>query len=79
MYNEEEPESNATNQCSIQPRPPKGAWMVWKKYLGFMMTSQTTISLRHPLGEWKEASPMTPWQYHEPSDQLYFQHSQGTT
>jgi hypothetical protein len=54
MYNEDEPESYATNQWPIQPIPPKGAWMIWKKYLGFMVTSQTTLALRHPLGKWKE-------------------------
>jgi hypothetical protein len=35
--------------------------------------------LRQPLGKWKEESPRTPWKYNEPSDCLYFQHSQGTT
>jgi hypothetical protein len=79
MYNGNEPESDATNQCPIQPRPPKGAWTIWNKYLGFMVTPQTTLALQQPLGEWKEAPPRTPWKYHEPSDPLYFQHSQGTT
>jgi hypothetical protein len=27
----------------------------------------------------EELPPMTPWQYHEPSDCLYFRHDQGTT
>jgi hypothetical protein len=31
MYNGDEPESDATNQWKIQPRPPKGAWATWKK------------------------------------------------
>jgi hypothetical protein len=79
MYNGDEPESDATNQWPIQPIPPNRAWMIWKKYLGFMVKSQTTLALRQPLGKWKEASPRTPWKYHEPSDRLYFQHSQGTT
>jgi hypothetical protein len=79
MYNGDEPESDVTNQWPIQPRPPKGAWTIWKKYLGFMVTSQTTIGLRQPLGKWKEESPRIPWQYNELSDRLYFQHSQGTT
>jgi hypothetical protein len=61
MYNGDEPESDSTNQWPIQPRPPKGAWTIWKKYLGFMVTSQTTLSLRQPLGKCKEASPKTPW------------------
>jgi hypothetical protein len=78
MYNGEEPESDTTNQWLIQPHPPKGAWMIWKKYLGFMVTSQTTLSLSHPPGKWKEVSPRNPWQYHEPSNRLQFQHSQGT-
>jgi hypothetical protein len=79
MYNGDEPESDATNQWPIQPKPPKWGWTIWKKYLGFMVTSQTTLDLRQPLGKWKEKSPRTPWKYHEPSDRLYFQHSQGTT
>jgi hypothetical protein len=79
MYNGDAPESDATNQWPIQPRPPKGAWTIWKKYLGFMVKSQTTLVLRQPLGKWKEESPRTPWKCHEPSDRLYFQHSQGTT
>jgi hypothetical protein len=79
MYNGGEPESDATNQWTIQPRPPKSAWKICKKYLGFMLTPQTMMALRHPLGKWKEESPRTPWKYHEPSDRLYFQHSQGTT
>jgi hypothetical protein len=79
MYNGDAPESDATNQWPIQPRPPKGAWTIWNKYLGFMVMSQTTLILRQPLGKWKEESPRTPWKYHEPSDCLYFQHSQGTT
>jgi hypothetical protein len=48
IYNEEEPESDATNQWPIQPIPPitpKGAWVVWEKYLGFILTSQPTVSL----------------------------------
>jgi hypothetical protein len=60
MYNGDAPERNATNQWSIQPRPPKGASTIWKKYLGFMVTSQTTLILRKPLGKWKEESPRTP-------------------
>jgi hypothetical protein len=79
MYNGDAPEIDATNQWPIQPRPPKGAWTIWKKYLGFMVTSQTTLVLLQPLGKWKEESPRTPGKYHEPSDRLYFQHSQGTT
>jgi hypothetical protein len=79
MYNGDSPESYATNQWPIQSRPPKGAWTIWKKYMVFMVMSQTTLVLRHPLGTWKEESPRTPWKYHEPSDRLYFQHSQGTT
>jgi hypothetical protein len=79
MYNGDAPESDATNQWPIQPRPPKGAWTISEKYLGFMVTSQTTLILRQPLGKWKEESPRTSWKYHEPSDRLYFQHSQGTT
>jgi hypothetical protein len=39
MFNGKEPESDATNQLPIQPRPPKGAWMIWNKYLGFMFTA----------------------------------------
>jgi hypothetical protein len=31
MYNWYEPESDANNQWPIQPRPPKGAWTIWKK------------------------------------------------
>jgi hypothetical protein len=61
MYNGEAPESDATNQWPIQPRPPKGAWTIWKNYLGFMVMSQTTLVLRQPLGKWKEESPRTPW------------------
>jgi hypothetical protein len=79
MYNGDAPESDATNQWTIQSRPPKGAWTTRKKYLGFMMTSQTMLALRHPLGKWIEKSPRTPWKYHEPSNHLHFQHSQGTT
>jgi hypothetical protein len=79
MYNEDEPESDATNQWPIKPGSPKGAWMIWKKYLGFMVTSQTTLALRQLLGKLKEEPPRTPWKYHEPFDRLYFQHSQGTT
>jgi hypothetical protein len=79
MYNGDEPESDATNQWKIQPRPPKGAWSIRKKYLGFMVTPQTTLALRHPLGKWKEESPRTLWKYHALSDRLYFQHSQVTT
>jgi hypothetical protein len=45
MYNGDEPESDATNQWQIPPRPPKGAWTIWKKYLGFMVMSQTTLAL----------------------------------
>jgi hypothetical protein len=79
IYNGEEPERDATNQWPIQPRPPKGVWTIWKKYLEFMLTSQTTLALSHPLGKWKEESPRTLWQYHELSDRLYFQHiGQGT-
>jgi hypothetical protein len=78
-YNGDEPESDAIIQWPIQPRPPKGAWMIWKKYLGFMLTSQTTLALSQPLGKWKEESHRTPRQYHGPSDRLYFQHSHGTT
>jgi hypothetical protein len=44
MYNGDEPESDATNQWPIQPTPPKGAWSIWKKYLGFIVTSQTTLA-----------------------------------
>jgi hypothetical protein len=51
MYNGYAPESDATNQWPIQPRPPKGAWTIWKKYLGVMVTSQTTLVLRQPLGK----------------------------
>jgi hypothetical protein len=47
--------------------------------MGFMVTSQTTLALRQPLGKWREESPRTLWQYHAMSDRLYFQHSQGTT
>jgi hypothetical protein len=54
MYNGDAPESVANNQWPNQPIPPKGAWMIWKKYLGFMVTSQTTLALRQPLGKWKE-------------------------
>jgi hypothetical protein len=79
MCNGDGPESDATNQCPIQPRPPKGAWTICKKYLGFMVTSQTTLVLRQPLGKWKEESPRTPCKYHESSDHLYFQHIQLTT
>jgi hypothetical protein len=79
MYNGDAPESDATNQWPIQPISPKGAWKSWKKYLGFMVTSQTMLILQQPLEKWKEESPRTPWKYHEPSDRLYFQHSQGTT
>jgi hypothetical protein len=79
MYNEGATESDETNQWPIQPRPPKGEWTIWKKFLGFTATSQTTLVLRQPLGKRKEESPRTPWKYHEPSDRLYFQHSQGTT
>jgi hypothetical protein len=79
MYNGDEPESDATNQWPIQPRPPKGAWTIWNKNLCFMVTSQTTLALRQPLGKWKDESPRTLWQYHTLSVRLYFQHSQGTT
>jgi hypothetical protein len=79
MYNGDAPESDATTQWQIQPRPPKGAWTIWKKYLGFMVTSHTTPVLTHPLGKYKEESPRTLWKYHEASDRLYFQHSRGTT
>jgi hypothetical protein len=79
MYNGGAPESDETNQWPIQPRPPKGAWTIRKKYMGFTVTSQTTLALRHRLEKWKEESPRTPWKYHEPADRLYFQHSQGTT
>jgi hypothetical protein len=78
IYNGDAPESDATTQWPIQPRPPKGAWAIWKKYLGFMVTSQTMLVLRQPLRKWKEELPRNPWKYHEPSDRLYFQHSQGT-
>jgi hypothetical protein len=37
MYNGDEPENDATNQWPIQPRTPKGEWMIWKKYLAFMV------------------------------------------
>jgi hypothetical protein len=57
----------------------KGAWTTRKKYLGFIVMSQTTLDLQQPMGKWKEESLRTPWKYHEPSDRLYFQHSQGTT
>jgi hypothetical protein len=79
MHNGDEPESDATNQWPIQPRPPKGAWRIWKKYMGFMVASQTTLVLRQPLEKWKEVSHRTPWIYHEPSNRLYLQHSQRTT
>jgi hypothetical protein len=79
MYNGDVPESDATEQWPIKPRPPKGAWTIWKKYLAFMVMSQKTLVLRKPLGKWKEESPRTPWKYQEPSDRLYFQLSQGTT
>jgi hypothetical protein len=79
MYNGDEPESDSIYQWSIQPRPPKRAWTIWKKYRGFMVTSQTTLALQQPLGKWKEDSPRTPWKYHEPSNRLYLEHSQGTT
>jgi hypothetical protein len=59
MYNGDAPESDAINQWPIQPRPPKGAWTIWKKHLGSMMTSHTTLDLRHPPGKWKELSPRT--------------------
>jgi hypothetical protein len=62
-------QSNQDNQ--------KRQWSIWKKYLGFMVMSQTTLVLRQPLGKWKEESPRTLWQYHELSDRLSFQHSQG--
>jgi hypothetical protein len=55
--NGEEPESDATTQWPTQLRPPKGAWTIWKKCLGFMMTSQTTLALSQPLGKWKELPP----------------------
>jgi hypothetical protein len=42
IYTGDAPERDETNQWSIQPIPPKGAWTIWKKYLGFMVTSQTT-------------------------------------
>jgi hypothetical protein len=45
MYNGDEPYSDATNQWPIQPRPTKGAWTISKKYLGFMVTSQTKLTL----------------------------------
>jgi hypothetical protein len=45
MYNGDAPESDATNQWPIQPRLPKGAWTISKKYLGFMVMSQTTLIL----------------------------------
>jgi hypothetical protein len=79
MHNGDAPERDATDRWPIQPRPPKGAWTIWKKYLGFMVTSQTALILQQPLGKWKEELPRTPWKYHEPSDRLYFQHSQVTT
>jgi hypothetical protein len=60
-YNEDAPESDATNQWPIQPIPTKGAWAILKKNMGFMVTSQTTLILRHPLGKGKEESPRTPW------------------
>jgi hypothetical protein len=44
-----------------------------------MVTLQTTLDLRQTLGKWKEESPRTPWKYHELSDRLHLQHSQGTT
>jgi hypothetical protein len=53
MYNGDEPESDATNQWPIEQIPPKGAWAIWKKNLGFMVMSQTTLALRQPLGKWK--------------------------
>jgi hypothetical protein len=57
MYNGDAPESDATSQCPIQPRPPKGAWTIWKKYMGFMVMSQTTLVLRHPWGNGKRNHP----------------------
>jgi hypothetical protein len=78
MHNGDAPERDATTRWPIQPRPPKGAWTIWNKYLGFMVTSQTTLVLRQSLGKWKEESPRTPWKYNEPSNHLHFQHSQGT-
>jgi hypothetical protein len=74
MYNRGAPESYATNQWSIKPRPPKGSWTIWKKYMGVMVTLQTTLFLQQPLGKWKDESPRTPWKYYKPSDLLYFQH-----
>jgi hypothetical protein len=53
MYTGDAPDSDATNQWPIQPIPPKGAWAIWKKYMGFMVMSQTTLILRHPQGKWK--------------------------
>jgi hypothetical protein len=57
MYNGDEPESDATNQLQIQPRPPKGAWTIRKKYLGFMVTSQMTLALRQPWVNGKRNHP----------------------
>jgi hypothetical protein len=45
MYNGDVPKIDATNQWPIQPISPKGAWTIWKKYLGFTVTSQTTLAL----------------------------------
>jgi hypothetical protein len=79
MYNGEESESDSATQWPIKPIPPTGVCVIWKKYLGFMLTSKITLALRQTLEKWKEASPRTPWKYHEPSDLLYFQHSRGKT
>jgi hypothetical protein len=57
MYNGDAPEGDATNQWPIQPIPPKGAWTIWKKYLGFMVMSQTTLVLRHPWRNGKRNHP----------------------
>jgi hypothetical protein len=79
MYNGEEPESDATNQWPIQPRQPKCARMIWKNYLRFMVTSETTLALIQILGKRKELSPRPHWQYHDPSYRLYLQYTQGIT
>jgi hypothetical protein len=60
MYNGDALEYDAKKQWSIQLRPTKGAWAIWKKYPGFMVTSQTTLLIRQPLGKWKRESPRTP-------------------
>jgi hypothetical protein len=79
MHNGDDPESNMMDQWPTQPRPPKEAWIIWKKCLRFMVTSQTTISLVIPLWAWNVQLSHTFWQHHIATGRLCHQHTEGAT